>query len=129
MGAPAPNGATRRGGVTVMALATPPDRRWRAPALAGLLIGTVGQVLLLVPILIYQMEFMLYPWAWPALAGALGIGLGGLAVWRCVRAGQRCAPAWLMLGATILVTLATLAGWLNMTAGMLVPMPAMPPGL
>jgi hypothetical protein len=97
----------------------------RRLALGGLLAGLVPFALL-VPMFIYQMEFMLYTWAWPTLAGLLGVALSLLALRRAGRdrAGRVLAGAGLLvsgLGSTV-----ALAGWVAMMAMMVLPPAAMP---
>ncbi len=97
--------------------------RWLA--LGGLVAGLVPLVLL-GPMFVYQMEFMLYTWAWPTLAGALGLGLSGLAWYR---AGADRRGRWLAVAGLIVSGLGmavALAGWVGMMAMMQTPMPAMP---
>jgi hypothetical protein len=97
----------------------------RRLALGGLVAGLVP-LLLLGPMFVYQMEFMLYTWAWPTLAGALGLGLSGLAWYRAGadRRGRLLAGVGLTISALGLVV--ALAGWVGMMASMVTPMPAMP---
>ena len=102
-----------------------PNSGARRLALGGLGAGLVPFALL-VPMFIYQMEFMLYTWAWPVLAGALGMALSGLAL-------RRAGPdreARVLAGAGLLVsglaTVVALAGWVAMMAMMLTPGAGMP---
>lgn len=97
----------------------------RRLALGGLVAGLVPFVLL-VPMFIYQMEFMFYTWAWPVLAGGLGIVLSGLALRRAGpdRHGRALAGAGLLVSS--LGTAVALAGWVAMMAMMAAPGAGMP---
>lgn len=98
----------------------------RRLALGGLLAGLVPFALL-VPMFIYQMEFMLYTWAWPTLAGLLGLGLGTLALrWAGAEDGRGRALAGAALLVSGLATVVALAGWVAMMAMMLTPAAPMP---
>jgi len=72
--------------------------------------------LLIVPLGVYQMDFMLWPWIWPALLGAGGTGAGWLAIRLGDRRARRIALAALGLGLFALV--AALAGFSWMLASM-----------
>jgi hypothetical protein len=98
----------------------------RQLALAGLLIGLVPPVLLLVPMFYYQMEFMLYTWVWPTACGVVGLFLGGLALRRAGgdRLARRLAVAALLI--SVLTTALALSGWIGMILTMLTPMAPMP---
>jgi hypothetical protein len=96
----------------------------RRLALGGLVAGLIPFALL-VPMFIYQMEFMLYTWVWPTAGGLVGLGLSILG-WRRAgadRRGRALAGAGLLIGG--LATAVALAGWIGMMAMMLDPM-AMP---
>jgi hypothetical protein len=102
-----------------------PDGAARRLALGGVLAGLVPFALL-VPMFIYQMEFMLYTWAWPTLAGLLGVGLSILALRRAGGdpSGRVLAGVGLLVSG--LATLVALAGWVAMMAMMAMPPAAMP---
>jgi hypothetical protein len=101
------------------------DARARRLALLGLLAGLLP-LALLVPMFIYQMEFMLYTWAWPTAGGLIGLSLSALALRRMGtdRRGRALAGAGLLLSG--LSTVVALAGWVAMMAMMIMPAPAMP---
>jgi len=102
-----------------------PDGTARRLALGGLLAGLVPFALL-VPMFIYQMEFMLYTWAWPTLAGLLGLGLSVLALRRAGAQGPGRTLAGVGLLVSGLATVVALAGWVAMMALMGMPPAAMP---
>jgi hypothetical protein len=95
-------------------------------ALAGLVIGLGPPLLLLAPIFYYQMEFMLYPWAWPTVCGGIGLILSGLG-WRRAGGARRVRA---LAGVGLLVSAATtalaLGGWGAMVLSMVAPAPGMP---
>ena len=94
----------------------------RRMALAGIALGAAPW-LLLVPLGVYQMDFMLWTWIWPAWLG-LGGSAAGLLAWRLADPRARSlARVAIILG---LVTFgAALTGFLLMLAAMYRSMPGM----
>jgi hypothetical protein len=94
----------------------------RAPARLARGLGWVGVALgvlpwlLIVPLAIYQMDFMLYTWIWPAVLGAAGTGAGLLALRLRDPHARLVALAAIALGVLALVSALAGFGW--MLAGM-----------
>jgi hypothetical protein len=97
----------------------------RRLALIGLLAGLLP-LALLVPMFIYQMEFMLYTWAWPTAGGLIGLGLGALALRRAGPDRRGRVLAGIALLVSGLATVVAVVGWVAMMAMMLMPAAAMP---
>src|SRR5690349_8438229 len=94
------------------------DAPARPPARLAIRLGWVGVALgllpwlLIVPLGIYQMDFMLYTWIWPAVLGAAGTGAGLLALRLHDPQARRVAGAAVVLGLVAFVSALTGFGWM-----------------
>jgi len=95
-----------------------PEMPTRPPARLATRLGWVGVALgllpwlLIVPLSIYQMDFMLYTWIWPAVLGAAGAAAGLLALGLRDPRARPVAGAAVVLGLLAFVSALTGFGWM-----------------
>ena len=88
-----------------------------APASASDRLAALGMALgfvpfmLIVPLLIYRMEFMLWTWVWPTMLSLVGAALSGYTLARIPLSGRRRAQAVAGFVAGLAGLIVSLAGF------------------